>query len=132
MAKSQLDNLAAIGKLKREPPVASEIDGLIRSGEARLADAENPTLSIESRFDLAYNAAHALSLAALRWHGYDRGRILRQSDPLLTQSLFECGDRRFAAPGLRDVSESFAISFRNLAHVAEVLPLELLGSGHLR
>jgi hypothetical protein len=22
------------------------------------------------RFDLAYNAAHALSLAALRWHGY--------------------------------------------------------------
>ena len=28
------------------------------------------TLSLESRFDLAYNAAHALSLAALRWHGY--------------------------------------------------------------
>ncbi|MGE4343834.1 MAG: hypothetical protein AB7F20_06050 [Geoalkalibacter sp.] len=27
-------------------------------------------LSLESRFDLAYNAAHALSLAALRWHGY--------------------------------------------------------------
>ena len=24
----------------------------------------------ESRFDLAYNAAHALALAALRWHGY--------------------------------------------------------------
>ena len=27
-------------------------------------------LSLESRFDLAYNAAHALCLAALRWHGY--------------------------------------------------------------
>lgn len=27
-------------------------------------------LAIESRFDLAYNAAHALLLAALRWHGY--------------------------------------------------------------
>lgn len=27
-------------------------------------------LAIESRFDLAYNAAHALALAALRWHGY--------------------------------------------------------------
>jgi hypothetical protein len=27
-------------------------------------------LSRESRFDLAYNAAHAFSLAALRWHGY--------------------------------------------------------------
>lgn len=36
----------------------------------RLRDAENATLSLESRFDLAYNAAHALSLAALRWHGY--------------------------------------------------------------
>lgn len=27
-------------------------------------------LSLESRFDLAYNAAHALSLAALRYRGY--------------------------------------------------------------
>ena len=27
-------------------------------------------MHIESRFDLAYNAAHALSLAALRWQGY--------------------------------------------------------------
>jgi len=27
-------------------------------------------LSLESRFDLAYNAAHALALAALRFHGY--------------------------------------------------------------
>jgi hypothetical protein len=26
--------------------------------------------ALESRFDLAYNAAHALSLAALRWKGY--------------------------------------------------------------
>src|SRR5688572_23554978 len=37
---------------------------------ARLADSENETLSMDSRFDLAYNAAHALCLAALRWHGY--------------------------------------------------------------
>ena len=27
-------------------------------------------LSLDGRFDLAYNAAHAFSLAALRWHGY--------------------------------------------------------------
>ena len=27
-------------------------------------------MSLEGRFDLAYNAAHALCLAALRWHGY--------------------------------------------------------------
>jgi hypothetical protein len=25
---------------------------------------------LESRFDLAYNAAHSFCLAALRWHGY--------------------------------------------------------------
>ena len=28
------------------------------------------TLTLESRFDLAYNAAHAYCLAALRWSGY--------------------------------------------------------------
>ena len=27
-------------------------------------------MALSSRFDLAYNAAHAFSLAALRWHGY--------------------------------------------------------------
>ena len=43
---------------------------MVRSGRVRLKDAQNTALSLESRFDLAYNAAHALSLAALRWHGY--------------------------------------------------------------
>jgi hypothetical protein len=70
MVKRPLDNLVAAGALKTESPSAPEIEGLMRSGEARLGDAENESLSIESRFDLAYNAAHALSLAALRWHGY--------------------------------------------------------------
>lgn len=37
---------------------------------ARLHDAQNTTLALESRFDLAYNAAHALCLAALRHMGY--------------------------------------------------------------
>lgn len=69
MASSPLDNLVRIGKLKAEPPAQAEFDGLVRSGLVRLRDAENATLSLESRFDLAYNAAHALSLAALRWHG---------------------------------------------------------------
>ena len=70
MTSSPLDNLVRIGKLKAEPPAQEEFDGLIRSGLVRLRDAENAALSLESRFDLAYNAAHALSLAALRWHGY--------------------------------------------------------------
>lgn len=67
---ARLDNLVRTGQLKGEPPAQQELDGLVRSGLARLRDAENTSLALESRFDLAYNAAHALSLAALRWHGF--------------------------------------------------------------
>lgn len=68
---SALENLSGAGKaLKAEPPDAVEIEGLVRTGMARLADARNVSLALESRFDLAYNAAHALSLAALRLKGY--------------------------------------------------------------
>ena len=42
----------------------------MQRAHARLEDAEKTSLNIESRFDLAYGAAHALALAALRFHGY--------------------------------------------------------------
>ena len=68
---SALDKLVGPGKpLTGEPPDAREFEGLKRSALARLKDARNETLSLESRFDLAYNAAHALCLAALRRLGY--------------------------------------------------------------
>lgn len=68
---AQLQNLSGPGKpLKNEPPDAAELAGLLRNGLARLADARNETLALESRFDLAYNAAHALCLAALRREGF--------------------------------------------------------------
>jgi hypothetical protein len=70
MSIKQLDNLVRIGELKEEPPNQKELEGLIRSGFRRLDDAERAELNLESRFDLAYNAAHALALAALRFHGY--------------------------------------------------------------
>lgn len=70
MTKRELDNLVRIGQLKPEPPAKAELEGLLRSGSRRLADAERTDLSLESRFDLAYNAAHALALAALRTTGY--------------------------------------------------------------
>jgi len=71
---SAFDNLCGPGKpLHAEPPDAGEIAGLKRSGMARLTDAGNVALALESRFDLGYNAAHALCLAALRWHGYRSG-----------------------------------------------------------
>jgi hypothetical protein len=56
--------------LRKEAPDAKEFAGLKQSGLQRLADAENAANSLESRFDLAYNAAYALSLAALRRAGY--------------------------------------------------------------
>jgi len=67
---TSLDRLVQIGSLKREPGDQLEFDGLLRSGQARLTDAQLPALSIESRFDLAYNASHAFALAALRHGGY--------------------------------------------------------------
>lgn len=65
-----LANLARIGQLKAEPPDARERSGLLRSATVRLQDARQTSLSLESRFDLTYNAAHATALSALRVHGY--------------------------------------------------------------
>ena len=69
-----LENLSGKGKpLQAEPFDATEFAGLVRSGLARLKDARNTQLALESRFDLAYNAAHSLCLAALRAKGYRSG-----------------------------------------------------------
>lgn len=70
MTSRHLDNLVDIRKLKAEPGDQAEFDGLVKSGRARLRDAHNESLALESRFDLACNASHALALSALRWHGY--------------------------------------------------------------
>jgi hypothetical protein len=70
MSSAELENLAKIGKLKREPPSARELKTLLESAQARLADAGRADLAYESRFDLAYNGAHALALYALRRLGY--------------------------------------------------------------
>lgn len=68
---SRLDRLCgAQGPLVKEAANEEEVAGLLRSARARLADAGNRTLSVDSRFDLAYGAAHALSAAALRRLGY--------------------------------------------------------------
>ena len=69
-----LENLSGPGKpLKLEAPDPKEFAGLLRSGLARLKDARNTQLALGSRFDLAYNAAHSLSLVALRRLGYRSG-----------------------------------------------------------
>ncbi|MEN0108929.1 MAG: hypothetical protein AAGC84_21250 [Pseudomonas sp.] len=69
-----LNNLVRSGGLKTEPPDRKECEGLVRSAVHRLQDAHNSTLSFASRFDLAYNAAHALALTAMRLQGYRSDR----------------------------------------------------------
>lgn len=65
-----LDNLVRIKQINSEPPDQREFEGLLRAAIDRLNDAEKEGLSYASRFDLAYNAAHGLALAALRASGY--------------------------------------------------------------
>ena len=114
---SQLENLTGPGKpLHKEAPDEREIAGLLGSGTARLCDAQITTLALESRFDLAYNAAHALSLAALRRCGYRSSNryIVFQAlqhtlglEPDVWRVLAKCHEVRnlgeyWAAPGLED------------------------------
>jgi hypothetical protein len=70
MRSTELDNLVRIGRLKREPASARELQGLLDSARARLVDSGQASLSFDSRFDLAYNASHSLALYALRRLGY--------------------------------------------------------------
>lgn len=70
MPSPELDRLVSINVLAHEAPIRAEFEGLVDDADATLTDAENETLSPESRFRLAYGAVHSLALAALRWHGY--------------------------------------------------------------
>jgi hypothetical protein len=116
MTSRELENLVEIGKLRREPYSEREFRGLVDSAEARLPDAANPTLNRESRFDLAYNAAHALALAALRYAGYrsqDRYLVFQALPHTLgmpratVRVLATCHDRRNRVEyeGLLDISD---------------------------
>ena len=105
MTSPELERLVQTGTLKKEPGAQAEIDGLVRSARSRLTDAGHPALALESRFDLAYNAAHALSLAALRWRGYrsDNRYIAFQAlphtlglGPAVWRVLATCHQRRNA------------------------------------
>ena len=70
MSKAELDNLVKIQRLKTEPPTRSEYLGMLAAARSRLKDSQNEDLDSDSRFDLAYGAAHRLALAALRREGY--------------------------------------------------------------
>ncbi|WP_341960064.1 hypothetical protein [Pseudomonas sp. RC10] len=112
-----LENLVRTGGLKPEPADRAECIGLIRSALDRLQDAHNSTLSYASRFDLAYNSAHALALAALRLKGYrsDRRYLVFQClphtinlDKVQVRLFALCHERRNLAEyeGYMDIDEA--------------------------
>jgi hypothetical protein len=136
MTSPELERLAQIGKLKREPGAQVEIDGLVRSARNRLTDAGLPALALESRFDLAYNAAHALALAALRWQGYrsDNRYIAFQAlphtlglGPAVWRVLATCHQRRNALEyeGFLEVDERLLADLINAAEVVYEAMLKL-------
>ena len=70
MPNENLENLVKIGKLKVDPSTDDEVRGLIQRGLVKIEDYKHPDLSIETRFDIVYGAAHAFCLAALKSAGY--------------------------------------------------------------
>jgi hypothetical protein len=136
MALPSLDRLVAAGVLHAEAPSADAFAGLLRSGLARLKDAGNAALALESRFDLAYNAAHALWLAALRRHGYrpankryivfqalpdtlglgpEVWRVLGRAHELRNRSEYE-GDQNIDQRLLADLLAACALVARKVRH----------------
>jgi len=70
MPNENLENLVKIGKLKIDSSTDDEVRGLIQRGLVKIEDYKHPGLSIETRFDVIYGAAHAFCLAALKNAGY--------------------------------------------------------------
>lgn len=133
MTYQNLLNLVKTGSLKAEPPDRREFEGLVRSGLVRLNDAQRTELSLESRFDLAYNASHALALAALRLNGFrseNRYLVFQSLAHTLEAPAAEwrvlalCHDRRNLAEyeGVLDIDEQLLTDLlRITASLAEKL-----------
>jgi hypothetical protein len=105
----------AIGQLKAEPRNDTEAGRLLGMARTRLADARLAGVSKEGRFISAYNAAHAASLAALRWHGYrSESRFM----------VFQCLSHTLAWPPARWRVLDAAHQKRNVAEYEGVLDVE--------
>lgn len=90
--RTNLENLARARQLNAEPPNEQEIANLLGAAGRLLKDARHAAISEEGRFSLAYNAAHALALAALRAAGY------RPSSSGHRQILFQVLESTAGAP----------------------------------
>ena len=118
-----LDKLVKIGQLKAEPRNDAEVVRLLAMAQTRLGDAGLKGASPEGRFTSAYNAAHAASLAALRWHGYrSESRFM----------VFQCLSHTMNWPAARWRVLDAAHQKRNLAEYEGVLDVEESGIAELR
>lgn len=126
MSSEHLNSLAKTGLLKPEPSDRTEFNGLVESGTKRLKDANNTALSDESRFDLAYNAAHALALAAMRWHGFrpDNKRYIvfqaLEHTLGLATAQWRVLDKAHSARNLAEYEGYFEVDKQLLAEVLKV------------
>ncbi len=139
-SKANLENLQRSGGLKAEPPDRKECDGLMRSARDRLKDAATAPLSFASRFDLAYNAAHAMALTALRLQGYrsDKRYLVFQclvhtteANKVEVRLLVLCHERRNLAEyeGYMDEDEALLSQLMSAA-MALLTKVEELLAGH--
>ena len=80
-----LDNLVGRG-LEREPTDRDEIARLLARADRKLEDSAHVVISLDSRFDIAYEALLQISLAALRANGL-RVTAERGHQALAVQSL---------------------------------------------
>lgn len=130
MTSPELDDLVKINKLKAEPGDQKEFDGWVRSAAMRLKDAQHDAVSIEGRFDPAYNAAHSLALAALRWQGYrsDSRYLVFQCLPHTLQldkksmqllNRYHVARNRIEYHGQFDISESMLAELIDLAKLLD-------------
>ena len=111
-----------IGQLKAEPRNDVEVGRLLAMARTRLGDAALKGASPEGRFTSAYNAAHAASLAALRWHGYrSESRFM----------VFQCLSHTMNWPAARWRVLDAAHQKRNLAEYEGVLDVEESGIAEL-
>ncbi len=121
MPNENLENLVRIRKLQRSELSDDEIANLITMGRAKLNSAKTANLDPYSKFDLLYNAAHALALAALWREGYrSQSRYI----------VFQCTQHtiNLEAANWRVLSD--AHNKRNLAEYEGIIEIEeqLLGA----
>lgn len=130
MTSKHLLNLSKTGSIKTEPADQAEFDGLVRSARARMNDANLAILSKDSKFDLAYAAAHSFSLAALRWHGFrsDNRYLVFQCTPHTLglddaswRTLSDCHKKRNVAEyeGYLDVSDLLLAELIRITSLSE-------------